>query len=224
MKINAEAVTEAAFGLLDEAGLDGLSMRLVAARLTVQPGALYWHVKNKQELLERMASAIFTDAAEDLEAPRANESWQDWLADWARRLRQAMLRHRDGAMVFAGNSLKEPAVFRATELTLRTLQDAGFAIQPAARSVSALLHYTVGFTIEEQAHTAAAPQADPHAATSATSDARYPLTAQAYTRDDLFDPDTDDCFEYGLTVIIRGMQAVEAAPPSPAEGREPTAR
>jgi AcrR family transcriptional regulator len=216
MKINAAVISETALDLLEETGLDGLSMRVVAARLGVRPGTLYWHVKNKQELLESMAGAIFADAAEGLEAPRAGVSWQDWLADWVRRLRRAMLRRPDGAKIFAGSSVKEPALFRATELTLRTLQDAGFAVQPAARSVAALLHYTVGFTMEEQAHSAAGTV--DQGAHAMIDDERFPLTAQAYARDDLFDPDTDDCFEYGLATIIRGMQAMETPGEAAATG------
>lgn len=202
--MNADLISETALSLLDEVGLDGLTMRLVAGKLGVQPGALYWHVKNKQELLDSMASAIFADAMEGLEAPRAGVSWQEWLGDWARTLRRAMLRHRDGARVFSGSNLKEPGVFRATELALRTLEDAGFPNRSAARSVAALHHYAIGFTIEEQAHLAAASEAPP---SDGEVDAiRFPLTARAYARDDLFDPDTDDCFEYGLVIILNGMQ------------------
>lgn len=205
MKINAEVISQTALALLDEVGLDGLTMRLVATTLGVQPGALYWHVKNKQQLLDTMASAIFADAADGLEAPRAGVAWQDWLADWARQLRRAMLRYQDGAKVFAGGNVKEPAVFRATELALRTLQDAGFPVRRAARSVAALLHYTVGFTIEEQEHTSPARAAE-RAAGDDVDGLRFPLTAQAYARDNLFDPDTDDCFEYSLEIILAGMQ------------------
>jgi TetR/AcrR family tetracycline transcriptional repressor len=206
LKISADVISQTSLSLLDEVGLEGLTMRAVAGRLGVQPGALYWHVKNKQELLDAMASAIFGYAAEGLEAPRAGVSWQDWLADWARQLRLAMLRHQDGAKVFSGSNLKEPAVFRATELSLRTLQDAGFPVQQASRSVAALLHYTVGFTIEEQEHTSAIPAGDtsPHSGIDST---RFPLTAQAYLEDNLFDADTEACFEYGLDIILAGMQA-----------------
>ena len=182
VKINTSVVAQTALSLLDDTGLDGLTMRRVADKLGVQPGALYWHVKSKQELLDAMASAIFADAAAGLEAPRASMSWQDWLCDWARQLRRAMLRYQDGAKVFAGASLQEPAVFRATELALRTLEDGGFAVRPAARSVATLLHYTVGFTMEEQAHTAAkaAGGGEEH---QLIDKHRFPLTAQVYAHD-----------------------------------------
>nr|WP_225953201.1 TetR/AcrR family transcriptional regulator C-terminal domain-containing protein [Kibdelosporangium phytohabitans] len=195
--------------MLDDSGLDGLSMRLLASRLEVRSAALYWHVKSKNQLLDVMASAIFNDAADGLEAPRAGVSWQEWLAGWARQLRRAMLRYRDGGRIFASSSVSEPALFRATELALRTLQDAGFDVQPAARSLAALVHYAVGFTIEEQNH---AYKADtPH---GALDTARFPLTAQAYVDDNLFDPNTDECFEYGMQIILAGMQATNAVTPS----------
>jgi TetR/AcrR family tetracycline transcriptional repressor len=203
MKLSVEAIAGTALSQLDDVGLDGLTMRLVAGALDVQPAALYWHVKNKQELLDAMAIRIYADAVDGLEGPRAGVGWEQWLAALARALRRAMLRHRDGARIFAGSNLSEPALFRATELALRTLQDAGFDVHLAARAVAALMHYTIGFTIEEQAHLAG-PAPGTHALVDA---ARFPLTAQAYARDDLFDPDTDACFEYGLELILTGMAA-----------------
>ena len=204
MKLTPDLIARTALSVLDETGLDGLSMRLVAGRLDVQPAALYWHLKNKQQLLAAMAGVIFNAAVDGLEGPRAGESWQDWLADYSRALRRAMLTHRDGALVFAGSNFTEHNLFRATELALRTLQDAGFAVRRAARSMTALVHYTVGFTIEEQVHTGASTAPHEHIDT-----ARFPLTAQAYLDDDLFDPDTDACFEFGLQIILAGMHAVQ---------------
>jgi AcrR family transcriptional regulator len=208
MGLSVDAIAGTALSQLDDVGLDGLTMRLVAGALAVQPAALYWHVKNKQELLDAMAARIYTAAVAGLEAPRAGVGWERWLADLARALRRAMLRHRDGARIFAGSNLSEPALFRATELALRTLQDAGFPVQPAARAVAALMHYTVGFTIEEQAHLAGG-----HCGHALVDAARFPLTAQAYARDDLFDPDTDACFEYGLALILTGMAATDRFSP-----------
>ncbi|MCE7004006.1 TetR/AcrR family transcriptional regulator C-terminal domain-containing protein [Kibdelosporangium philippinense] len=207
MKLTVDVIARTALEMLEETGLDGLSMRLLATRLDVQPAALYWHVKNKSQLLDVMAAAIFHLAAEGLEAPRAGVTWQEWTADWVRHLRQAMLRYRDGARIFANGSVAEPALFRATELGLRTLQDAGFEVRPAARSLAALIHYAVGFTIEEQIHCYKSPEP----AHTAVDSGRFPLTAQAYVDDNLFDPDTDECFEYGMQIILAGMKATNEA-------------
>ncbi|WP_280469956.1 TetR family transcriptional regulator [Nocardia brasiliensis] len=63
-------IAQAALDLLDEVGLDGPTMRKVAAALDVQAPALYWHVANKRELLDAMARNVFVAAIEGLEAPR----------------------------------------------------------------------------------------------------------------------------------------------------------
>jgi TetR/AcrR family tetracycline transcriptional repressor len=211
MKVNHSLILREAFALLDETGLSGLTVRALAGRLNVQPGTLYWHFKSKQDLLDAMASEIFAGATEGLEAPRAGTGWQNWLADFARSLRRAMLRHRDGGKLFAGSNLREPAVYRATELTLRTLEDAGFSIGSAARSVAALLHYTVGFTIEEQEHIYAAEDGGAKDVGGGFNASLFPLTLQAYASDNLLTEDADECFEYALAVIINGMQATHAA-------------
>jgi TetR/AcrR family tetracycline transcriptional repressor len=208
-KITAEVIARTALDLLNEVGLDGLTMRLVAGPLGVRAAALYWHLKNKQQLLDAMAAIMFADATELLESPRRGESWQDWVAGWAHRLRAALLRYRDGARVFAGTNTAGPGVFRATELTLRTLQDAGFTAREAGRSFPAVFHYVVGYTIEEQARGGAAYGADNPYIEPTLSDGvdatRFPLTAAAWP--DLFDDDTDAGFDHGLRIILAGMQA-----------------
>ncbi len=181
----------AALDLLDEAGLDGLTLRRLADRLDVRAPALYWHVRNKAELLEAVAARVFADALADLEAPRRGEPWPDWLADTAHRLRRAALSHRDGARVLAGAYLAH-ALGRPTELALRVLCDAGFSPREAARGLTAVYAYVQGFTLEEQA-TAAIRQVDAE---------RYPLTAAA--RADLSDHDTH--FDHGLRLLLSGLR------------------
>ncbi|MCQ9131843.1 TetR/AcrR family transcriptional regulator C-terminal domain-containing protein [Streptomyces hilarionis] len=209
MKINSGVIARAALGLLDDVGLDGLTMRLVAQDLGVRAPTLYWHIKNKQELLDAMATLVYVEAAERLESPHEGASWEDWLADWARQLRQAMLSHRDGARVLAGTYVNHPAVHRAVELNLRTLRDAGFTLTEAARGVAAVLHFTIGCTIEEQAHTSAAygddnPYAPERLARMIDAE-RFPLATEASS--ELLGVDGDIGFESGLRLLVLGLRA-----------------
>jgi TetR/AcrR family transcriptional regulator, tetracycline repressor protein len=188
--LGRDAVVRTALGLLNEVGLDGLTLRRIAVELDVQAPALYWHVKNKAELLDAMAATIFDDALAGLEAPRRGESWVSWTAETARLLRGAILRYRDGARVLSGSYLVH-AAGRPLELTLRTLVDAGFSIGDAARGVTALYAYVQGFTVEEQT---TAPAADP---------GRYPLSAQAHAA---LTDDADARFEHGLHLVLSGLR------------------
>ena len=58
MQLTRERITEAALAILAEYGLADVSMRRVATSLSVAPGALYWHISNKQELIATMAEEI----------------------------------------------------------------------------------------------------------------------------------------------------------------------
>ncbi|MFI5893161.1 TetR/AcrR family transcriptional regulator C-terminal domain-containing protein [Actinoplanes sp. NPDC051513] len=206
MKLTSDAIARAALAALNEVGLDGLTMRVLAKELGVQAPTLYWHVKNKQELLDAMADLLAAEATEGLEAPRRDETWQDWLVALAVRNRRTLLRYRDGARVAAGAYSAHPAVLRTVELILRTLQDAGFEPATAARAFPVILHYTIGFTIEEQARAGAAYERNPYAGGLRVDAERYPLTAGA--AGDLYDEDTDANFEYGLRIVLSGISGL----------------
>ncbi|GAA5059723.1 TetR/AcrR family transcriptional regulator C-terminal domain-containing protein [Nocardia callitridis] len=210
MKLDADAIAEAALGLLDEVGLDGLTMRKVAAVLNVQAPALYWHVKNKRELLDVMARALFVAAMADVEAPRRDEDWREWMCAIAARLRRAMLRYRDGARVLAGTYVNEEVVWRSIELTLRTMEDAGFTTEQAARVFPITLHYTIGFVIEEQTRGGEEyPDGNPYVPeriAARVDGVRFPRAARLSTNLSTL-ADFDGEFDYGLRVIMAGIVA-----------------
>src|SRR5438309_11397130 len=56
--LTRERLVEAALGLINEEGLEGLSMRALADRLEVKAASLYWHVRDRRELLELLAESI----------------------------------------------------------------------------------------------------------------------------------------------------------------------
>src|SRR5690348_3341702 len=89
-----------ALDLLDEAGLDALTMRRLADALQVRAGALYRYYATKQDLLTAMAEHMLTGVAQT--AGKADSGWEEHLRALARALRTALLAHRDGARVFAG--------------------------------------------------------------------------------------------------------------------------
>jgi AcrR family transcriptional regulator len=57
-------IVDAAYSILREHGLGGLSMRRLARDLGVQPGALYYPMDSKQELLVAVADRIFAGDCE----------------------------------------------------------------------------------------------------------------------------------------------------------------
>ena len=72
-------VVRAALALLDEAGLDELTMRRLADRLGVKAASLYRHVRNKDELLALLGDEI----SAEIPLPPASGGWQQQLTESA---------------------------------------------------------------------------------------------------------------------------------------------
>lgn len=96
--LDRDRLVAAAFAQLEQDGLDGLSMRRLAARLGVQAPAIYWHVGDKAELLGLMARDLYALAYGSV---RSAEHWRAWLLAFARALRASFAAHRDGARLCA---------------------------------------------------------------------------------------------------------------------------
>src|SRR5947208_732154 len=150
MALQREDVVRSALHVLDKVGLEALTLRKIADELGVKPPALYWHFKNKQDLLDEMATTVMRDAFGNAEAPSQDQSWREFLTDYAQGTRRMLLRHRDGAKMFSGTYLTDSSLYAAMETSLRALTNAGLALADAARALNTVYCYTIGFTIEEQ--------------------------------------------------------------------------
>lgn len=151
MPLQRETVARAALHVVDEVGLDGLTMRRLAADLEIQNQSLYWHFTNKQELLNCMAELMIAEAFAELHHPGSEQDWAEWLAGFARRFRSTMLAHRDGARIQAEADVSLSNFFGGIELALDVLQHAGFEESTAAAGVITVIHFILGNVFEAQA-------------------------------------------------------------------------
>jgi TetR/AcrR family tetracycline transcriptional repressor len=78
-KLTRDAIVAEAMALLSEQGLDGLSMRNLAARLDVQAPTLYYHIPDKSALLNEIMNTLF-----DLSFERVGDcqTWQEWMVSF----------------------------------------------------------------------------------------------------------------------------------------------
>jgi TetR/AcrR family tetracycline transcriptional repressor len=150
-ELTKTAIVQAALDLLDEVGMDGLTVRALAARLGVQAPALYWHVRSKQVLLDEMATQIWRQVGETMAALPAELSWREVMAAYASTVRTELLRYRDGAKAFSGTTLTDPDVVRRQEITFEHLTREGLPLDVAVRGLVLIHYFAVGFCVEEQA-------------------------------------------------------------------------
>lgn len=209
--LSREAIVEAALRVLDRKGLDGVSMRRVAEELDNTAGALYWHVRNKEELL----GLVFDRVAGEIALPPPDPArWQEQFKEVAREARRVMLRHRDIARFSLGRIPLGPNVLRITEWMLSLLRAAGVPDRAAAY-VGDLFGLYVGAHAFEETLGIPSPTGEPLSPDEVLAMMRrylaslppadFPNTVELV--DELMSGGADERFEFGLDVIVRGLAA-----------------
>jgi TetR/AcrR family tetracycline transcriptional repressor len=195
--LSRELLIETGLRLLDEVGLDGLSVRRLAAELGVRSPALYWHVKTKQELLEGMAAVIIMAAG--MGPPEDDETWPEWLRRRARAYRKSLLSHRDGARLIT-SARRAPEALAGFERELEAMVRLGFTPALALHTIMVIGDYTNGFVLQEQAL--------PSQPTSVEVEmlSRLPTLSEAFRSSGY--RHADAAFEHGLEVLVVGTEAI----------------
>jgi AcrR family transcriptional regulator len=149
-KLTRQRIIDAAFAVLDDAGVDGLTVRALAARLGVKAPALYWHVESKQALLDEMGTVVAREVDDAFGTLPEGTPLADALHHYARVARQAFLAHRDGARTFSGTRLTDPELIRRREKWLAAWVEQGHTVEQVTDAFEVVTAYVVGFVIEEQ--------------------------------------------------------------------------
>jgi AcrR family transcriptional regulator len=217
--LSRRAIVDAALHVLDAEGMDGLSMRRVGDELGAGAASIYWHVQNKDELLQ----LVFERVMEEAELPTPDPSrWQEQLGAFAIQMRAILNRHRDVARISLGRAPTGPTVAIITEWLFTLLKPAGIPDKVIAYLGDLFGLYVGAFTFEESL---GASSLDPHGLPpgqflemikdymrSLPAD-RFPYTRQA--ADLIFASDRDDRFLFGVDLMIRGLQTFTAASTPP---------
>ena len=214
MAIDRDLVIRTALRLLDENGLEHLSLRRLAGELQVKAPALYWYFESKRALMDHMADAVLAPAVPELDGPADPADWPAWLDHTASVLRARLLAHPDGAQLALGVDLsRAPALRRFVERTIEVLDGAGFGLADASRAAATFIWFVVGRTVEEQS----LPDQMRDRPEAVIPDGPAPASGSILARamaERAAPDDQEVSFRFGVRVMIAGMQALlrEATP------------
>jgi AcrR family transcriptional regulator len=190
-------IAEAALAVVDRDGLEALSMRRLGAELGVEGMAIYRHFPNKAAVLAGVVEALL---AELVIPPPSDIPWQIVFRELARAYRALLLRHPHAIPLLAALPLSDPAAARAAGAVMAQLRAAGFDAQSALKTLATITSYVIGVA---QWEVGTAPLR------AAGHDFTIPPGADPYLIEllpQLAEDDCDETFEFGLDVIVRGLE------------------
>ncbi|WP_433331571.1 TetR/AcrR family transcriptional regulator [Spirillospora sp. CA-294931] len=139
--LSRDQIVAAALELLDAEGLAKLSMRRLGTRLNAGATSVYWHVANKDELLELALDHVMAEVS--VPDP-AETGWRPAAAGYARSLRAMILRHPWTVTLFGGRPMLGPNAARAQDEILAVFAHAGLSGFPLEYAWSLVVDYVIG--------------------------------------------------------------------------------
>lgn len=205
--LSRERVLHAALRLVDEGGLAALSMRKLAHELGVEVMSLYYHVKNKDEILSGILELVFSE----MEPPKAGRDPMRAIRASAVARHDTLRRHPWVHDVTRSPERVTPAQLVYMEALLRTLREAGFSPRMTHHAYHILESHIVGSTLWEAGIAAAIPKGTlPDLAKTVME--RLPVQQFPYSREHIqqhmgkLAKSDKSPFEFGLDLILDGLE------------------
>jgi AcrR family transcriptional regulator len=220
-RLTRERVVAEALTVIADDGVQALTMRSLAARLGVVPGAVYHHVRNKQQLQDLLLDGVLAEIDFDLDS---SLPWAEQLKVLAHRLRQVLEQHPGVASILKARDPLGPHSLALAEAFLGPLRVAGFGDREAGPAFFLLVDYTIGFavsspstSVNEQRLRDPATRAQLHQFFRSLPPDRFP--ALVALGEHVWVDNRDERFTVGLDVLIAGLEHGRRNSPTAPEGR-----
>ncbi|HWK25802.1 MAG TPA: TetR/AcrR family transcriptional regulator [Solirubrobacter sp.] len=204
--LTREKIVDAALALLERDGLQALSMRRLAQELGTGAASLYWHVGDKEELLNLLLDRIVGETQVPDPDP---DDWQGAVKRLARGIRRHFAERRDAAQLSLGRIPAGPHSLPVLERNLAVLAASALPAHVVAYAADLLALYVGAFAYEESVQTET-PASDEQLRDyfAALPPDRFPILSGLAA--ELTAGSVDDRFEFALDVLISGLEAVAA--------------
>ncbi|ACQ82380.1 transcriptional regulator, TetR family [Beutenbergia cavernae DSM 12333] len=195
-------IVEAAVELLDDAGLDALSMRRLAERLGVVAPSLYWHVRTKDDVLDLAVDHVFGEAGTHASSP--GQPWRRCVERLAVAWRSVLVRHPWVPPVAAQRPSLGPNFLDQLEALQSTLRQAGLEGPDLSAATWTIYNQIVGSASTEATLTIGEEDRTRGQALLEDRSDRYPTLAEHRYLDN---DDWSGDFMRGLGYLLTGIEA-----------------
>ena len=200
--LSADKILDRAIELLDRDGPQKFSMRKLAAEFDVDPMAIYYHIPNRSVLMHRVVDTVVSRC----ELPDGKSDWQQTCVAICHAFRRLAQQHPGVIRTFDSFDDWVAGEHRISEALHAALLAGGFDASNTARAARLLLGYTENFCAWESTDWIMpyTPEMRSELEDS-LAEGDYPVTTGLL--DEVVDIDPDAEFEFGLVIMIRGLEA-----------------
>jgi AcrR family transcriptional regulator len=196
--LNRRKVLEAALRVVDEEGLEELTMRRLAQVLGVEAPSLYKHIANKADILDGVAGLVY----KEIDFDDASGSFSERVHLYANGCRRALLRHPNAVPIMATRPVTGKNTIALAEIVIEQLHRLGFCTEVGRRILNVSYGFIVGHALGEVGSGRSSLAEMPEARRSFEC-----VISDDVARTVAFDPvDHDAEFELGIDLIIAGIE------------------
>jgi AcrR family transcriptional regulator len=220
LPLSRARVLEAAIKVADEGGLEALTMRRLADELGAEAMSLYYHVANKDDVLDGMVDSVVSeinDVVGRIDLPATEANWKNAVRRRILAARQVLLRHPWAPPALQSRTTVSMAVLRYHDELVRLMREGGFSNDVVHHALHALGSRALGFA-QELFDPGKSAGSDPGSSPEDLA-SQFPHLAVMLTEVAHDDPDStigwcDDQteFEFGLDLILDGLDRLRDRP------------
>lgn len=199
--LTRERIIDAAMSIIDEDGLDALSMRRLGAELGVNPMAAYHYVPNKAALYDLVLEAVMSGVDMSVIDPTA--PIDERIKQAVRAYRTGVLAHPRAIPVLAARSLRSAAAIRPIEPALGLLLEAGLTPTEASAAIDSVAQFVLGGAVGYYHHVHDSELGGPHPEFEELRPEEFPNMTRILAEGHYAGYDAE--FEFGLDAIVRGL-------------------
>lgn len=216
--LSKATIVDTALKILDEEGLEAITMRRVAEELHTGPASFYAHIAGKQELEDELFDRVIGEIDPVVADPA---KWREQLKDYLRAMYDVLAAHKDVAALALGKIPLGPNSLESMNCMLGLLRAGGLSDHTIGLAADLLSEYVIADVYEYAVGWSDFKSMD-QAEQYTTEVGNYfkALPPERFSHlvelaDELtsFNPEYNERFEFGLEVLISGLEAYDKASP-----------
>lgn len=212
IRLSRSAVVKYALQLADAEGVEALTIRRLATELGVTPMALYWHFRNKDELIAGVTNRIWAEIRSDVDPAAA---WSDQLRGLLESLVEVLRAHPSASKMLLGADKLGPSSLQVTEAALQVLRSAGFSPTQASEVARSALWTGMMLAMSEPGFDPGVAQTDraellrrKQIELASLPPQKYPRLVEAAVPMTSCTDDPAFHYQFGVDLFIAGVQAM----------------